>query len=110
MRQARLGVIVYLSVLELVYSQTGLVSAQLPSIQAYSPISGLNFKHFQEELKREMAIQKKKNEREQAMIEREHKEAQAQEHKIRGKLLAHFEEETRKESEKQRLAEKESKS
>ena len=71
---------------------------------------GLNFEHFQEELKREIATQKKKTEKQQATIEREQKEAQAQEHKIRGKLLAHFEEEARKESEKQRLAEKESKS
>ena len=66
--------------------------------------------HLQEELKREIALQRKKTQKEEARKEREKKEAIAQEHKIRGRLLAKFEEEARIEAEKLRISEKENKS
>jgi len=81
---------------------------QIPEMTKWKP-EDLPATYFHEELKKEMALQRKKTEKEQATKEREQKEAQAQEHKIRGKLLAKFEEEARKESEKfRKLAEKES--
>lgn len=61
---------------------------------------------FTEELNREIAIQRRKNEKLEATKAREKKEYQAQEHKIRGSLLAAFEEEDRKRKAK---TEKESK-
>ena len=65
---------------------------------------------LQEELKREIALQRKKKEKEDARKEREKKEAIAQEHKIRGRLLKKFEEEARIEDLKLRISEKENKS
>jgi len=65
---------------------------------------------FHEELKKEIAIQRSKTEKLEARKEREKKEHNAQEHKIRGRLLAGFEEEARKTAESQRISEKENKS
>ena len=66
--------------------------------------------YFQEELKREVAAQRTKTEKEKARKERELKEAVAEEHKIRGRLLAKYEEQDREEAEKLRIAEKEKES
>lgn len=55
--------------------------------------------NFHEELKREMAIQQRKTEKETARVEREKKESLEEERKRRLKLLQSFEEEAKKESE-----------
>merc|ERR1711955_128285 len=81
----------------------------IPEMTKWKP-EDLPATQFHEELKREIAIQRKKTQKEEARKERERKEAIAQEHKIRGRLLAKFEEEARIEAEKLRISEKENKS
>lgn len=78
---------------------------QIPEMTKWKP-EDLPATQFHEELKRELAIQKKKREKEQARKEREKKEAIADEHKIRARLLAKFEEETKIEAEKLEIKEK----
>lgn len=81
----------------------------IPEMTKWKP-EDLPATQFHEELKREIAIQRRKTEKEEARKEREKKEAIAQEHKIRGRLLEKFEEEARIEAEKLRIADKENKS
>jgi len=81
----------------------------IPEMTKWKP-EDLPATQFHEELKREIALQRKKTQKEEARKEREKKEAIAQEHKIRGRLLAKFEEEARIEAEKLRISEKENKS
>merc|ERR1712243_351410 len=57
----------------------------IPEMTKWKP-EDLPATQFHEELKREIALQRRKTEKEEARKEREKKEAIAQEHKVRGRL------------------------
>eukprot|EP00092_Neocalanus_flemingeri_P006572 GFUD01007085.1.p1 GENE.GFUD01007085.1~~GFUD01007085.1.p1 ORF type:complete len:432 (+),score=101.77 GFUD01007085.1:42-1337(+) len=77
----------------------------IPEMTKWKP-EDLPATYFHEELKREIALQRSKQDKEDARKTREKREFQEKEHQNRKRLLESFEEEARKEAEKQRIAQK----
>jgi len=73
----------------------------IPEMTKWKP-EDLPATSFHEELKREIALQRKKTDKENARIKREKQEALDEENARRTKLLASFEEESRKELDKRK--------